>query len=59
MGILEVATIVFVVLKLLGVIAWSWWLVFSPLLLAVGMYLIFMIFFWSTFIGIIRSFRRD
>lgn len=30
-GIAEVLTIVFVVLKLIDVIAWSWWWVLSPL----------------------------
>ena len=38
MGLLEVLTIVFVVLKLVGVITWSWWLVFLPLIIAVGIY---------------------
>lgn len=31
LGIAGVLTIVFVVLKLVGVIAWSWWWVLSPL----------------------------
>jgi len=31
MGFLETLTIVFIVLKLTEVIAWSWWMVFSPL----------------------------
>ena len=35
-GFLELLTIAFVVLKLTGVIAWSWWWVFSPILLLVG-----------------------
>lgn len=30
MGILGVLTIIFIVLKLLGVIDWSWFLVFAP-----------------------------
>jgi hypothetical protein len=30
MGILETLTLIFVVLKLVGVIAWSWWWVLSP-----------------------------
>lgn len=34
LGFAEVLTIVFVVLKLLGKIAWSWWWVFSPVLVA-------------------------
>lgn len=38
MGILEVLTIVFVVLKLVGVIAWSWWAVFIPTYVALAIY---------------------
>lgn len=30
MGILDWLTVVFVILKLTGVIAWSWWLVLAP-----------------------------
>ena len=40
MGILEVLTIVFVVLKLLNVIDWSWWLVLSPMIFSISLYLI-------------------
>ena len=32
MGFLETLTIVFIVLKLTDVVAWSWWAVFSPML---------------------------
>ncbi len=35
MGNLEVLTLIFIVLKLTGFIAWSWWLVLSPLILSV------------------------
>lgn len=31
LGLSSVLTIIFVVLKLVGVIAWSWWWVLSPL----------------------------
>ena len=31
MGFLETLTIVFIVLKLTEVVAWSWWQVFSPI----------------------------
>lgn len=31
MGFAEVLTLVFVVLKLTGVISWSWWWVLSPI----------------------------
>lgn len=37
-GFFGLLTIVFIVLKLTGYIAWSWWIVFSPL--AVGFVLL-------------------
>ncbi|MCH4825766.1 hypothetical protein [Planococcus halocryophilus] len=43
MGFLEVLTIIFVVLQLTGVIAWSWWLVFLPLIIAVGIYVVWLL----------------
>jgi len=39
MGFLETLTIVFIVLKLTDVVVWSWWAVFSPML--VGYFVIF------------------
>jgi hypothetical protein len=42
-GIVGVLTIVFVVLKLVGVIAWSWWWVLSPLWIAFGLWLVIVI----------------
>lgn len=41
MGFLEVLTLTFIVLKLCGVIAWSWWLVLSPFIASVAVYVIF------------------
>lgn len=38
MGIAEVLTIVFVVLKLIGVIAWSWWIVLLPSIISFSIY---------------------
>jgi hypothetical protein len=49
-GILEVLTIVFVALKLLGVIGWSWWLVLLPEIIAVVIYLL-----WLLLVGLIVS----
>lgn len=46
MGILEVLTIVFIVLKLIGTIDWSWWLVLLPTIVSVSFYII-----WFVFIG--------
>lgn len=43
MGITEILTIVFVVLKLLKVINWHWLLVLSPELLALVVYVIIVI----------------
>jgi len=40
MGLCEVLTIVFVVLKLTGVIAWSWVAVFIPEMIAVVLYVV-------------------
>ena len=40
MGFLETLTIVFIVLKLTEVIAWSWWAVFSPMLVGYAIILV-------------------
>lgn len=40
LGLSSVLTIVFVVLKLVGTINWSWWWVFSPLLIDIGLIII-------------------
>lgn len=36
-GFCGLLTIVFITLKLLGVIAWSWWWVMSPMLISIGL----------------------
>ena len=46
MGILEVLTVIFVVLKMTGNIDWSWFWVFSPLILVYGtVILLFVLYF--------------
>ena len=40
LGICDVLGIVFVVLKLLGVIDWSWWLVLAPIWIPVVIVLV-------------------
>lgn len=40
MGFTEVLTIVFVALKLLNIIDWSWWLVLLPEIIMVAIYVI-------------------
>lgn len=37
MGVLEVLTIVFIVLKLTGTTDWNWWLVLLPELISIGL----------------------
>ena len=44
MGFFGFLTCIFVVLKLLGVIAWSWWLVFLPTIIAVALFAAVLIF---------------
>ncbi|MDO4301651.1 MAG: transmembrane Fragile-X-F protein [Clostridia bacterium] len=44
MGLCEVLTIIFVICKLLGIVAWSWWIVFLPEIIAVAIYIIIWIF---------------
>lgn len=38
MGLLEVLTVIFVILKLVGVISWSWWVVLIPLYILLVIY---------------------
>ncbi len=38
MGFTEVLTIIFVLLKVFGVISWSWWIVFAPEIIALVLY---------------------
>lgn len=45
LGLASILTIIFVVAKLFGLVAWSWWIVFSPLLVVFG--LIFVILFFA------------
>lgn len=43
LGLSSVLTIIFVVLKLVGVINWSWWWVLSPAWIGIGLWLIVVI----------------
>lgn len=36
-GILSILTIIFVIAKITGFLNWSWWLVFAPLLVSIGL----------------------
>lgn len=43
MGFTETLTIIFVVMKLLGVIGWSWWLVLLPEIIAAVFYTVLIV----------------
>lgn len=43
MGMAEVLTIVFVLLKVTDIITWSWWLVLLPTILSFSVYIIIMV----------------
>lgn len=43
MGIAELLTVAFIVLKLIGKVDWSWWIVLLPEIIAVGLYLFLVI----------------
>lgn len=43
MRFIEVLTIVFIVLKFMGIIAWSWWLILLPEIIALVFYVVFII----------------
>jgi hypothetical protein len=42
-GLPTLLTIVFVVLKLTDTVQWSWWWVFSPLIIAFALYLVILL----------------
>lgn len=44
MNIFELLWIIFIILKLTGLIDWSWWAVCSPILLEIGIYIIIVYF---------------
>lgn len=53
MGILELFTIIFIVLKVAEVIDWSWWLVFAPMYVYVVVFAMWVAF--TFFIGVLAG----
>lgn len=49
-----VLTAVFVTLKLTAVIAWSWWLVFLPLIIWAGIVVIFLLFMLLLMLAVLK-----
>lgn len=41
--LLVILTVIFVIAKLLNIITWSWWLVFTPAIILLVIYLILLI----------------
>lgn len=37
MGLLDTLTLIFMVLKMAGLVNWSWWFVFSPTIIGLGL----------------------
>lgn len=58
MGITEVLTIVFIVLKLLNVIEWNWFLVLLPEIIAIIFYVIIFIIWIIQFRSINKEFKN-
>ena len=53
-SIASILTIIFVIAKILGLVTWSWWICFLPLIIAAGLMLV--IIFISIILGIIVTF---
>lgn len=58
MGFTELLTIVFVVLKLIGTIDWSWWLVLLPEIIGVAFYILIVIASLLSTRSMTRAFDR-
>ncbi|MDQ0976659.1 hypothetical protein QFZ31_006711 [Neobacillus niacini] len=43
MGFLELLTLIFIVLKLVGIVSFSWFYVFLPLIISVSLYVLWFI----------------
>lgn len=60
MGIAEVLTIIFVILKLTEVITWSWWLVLLPAILSFSLYAIIgLVKLGMVLIAVVAAKRRE
>jgi len=60
MGIAEVLTIIFIVLKLTEVITWSWWFVLLPMILSFSLYAIIgLVKLGMVLIAVVAVKRRD
>ena len=42
-GLATILTVIFVVAKLIGLVTWSWWLCFLPLIINVGLVIVLLL----------------
>ena len=60
MGFTEILTLIFVLLKVFDVITWSWWLVFLPEIIAIGLYVLaFLIILLGAGISTTQVFKEN
>lgn len=58
MGFLELLTIIFIVLKGIDKIDWSWWVVLSPTIVSFSFYILRLALFGVTFGGLFKRFNK-
>lgn len=59
MGFCEILTIVFIVLKVLGIISWSWWLVLLPEIIAILFYIVLIVLNIGLQVKIAKEIDKD
>jgi hypothetical protein len=59
MGFLEVLTLIFIVLKLVGFLAWSWFWVLSPIILELVIGFVMICFFGGTSLFFFRWIKKN
>ena len=60
-GFARLLTIVFIVLKLIGKITWSWWWVLSPLWISTALVIVIclIVLILALVVGVIEKYRDD
>lgn len=61
MGIPEVLTIIFVILKLTEHVDWSWWLVFAPMYVYIAAFIAWLMFtlFMAFLTGVLQGIQKS